>query len=294
MTTKTTQTIWSKLAEPFTPDLEHAMPQTVAGNGNSALVAWYLDSRGVGERLDDVVGPENWYFDWEHIGNNIVKGNLAIRINDEWVIKSDVGYPNDTKSTMEEHIKSAVSDALKRAAVLWGIGRYLYRIEKVWFPCETKTGQNGKLQFVKWKGTPTHKPVTKNSPIVVHEKDEVIEEEVEQTKLKVSDSTLRDRLTRGLTIAANHPIDLTKYEVTDDTTSEQLSDLVDQLTKELLTYEVFNDKDVLWKEFEELRDKAEDVGLPIPDKKNFKPPLKRAIVQSAIDSLTKALEGKDG
>lgn len=37
----------------------------------------------------------------------------------------------------------------KRAAVHWGIGRYLYRMDNVWAPCETFNGK-----WSKWIGSP--------------------------------------------------------------------------------------------------------------------------------------------
>jgi hypothetical protein len=52
-------------------------------------------------------------------------------------------------SDVEEE-KGAISDAFKRAAVKWGIGRYLYDMPTPWVPCEV--GRNGKWK--KWKADP--------------------------------------------------------------------------------------------------------------------------------------------
>ena len=42
--------------------------------------------------------------------------------------KADVGYPNDADNDPEdEPLKAAYSDAFKRAAVQFGIGRWLYQ-----------------------------------------------------------------------------------------------------------------------------------------------------------------------
>jgi hypothetical protein len=46
-----------------------------------------------------------------------------------------------------------MSDAFKRAAVKWGIGRYLYRLPNVWAPCEYRE-HNGKKHWKAWKGSP--------------------------------------------------------------------------------------------------------------------------------------------
>ena len=54
----------------------------------------------------------------------------------EWVEKQDVSEIADQKNGF----KGGVSDALKRAAVKWGIGRYLYEYEPAWV-----TLDNGRL-----------------------------------------------------------------------------------------------------------------------------------------------------
>ena len=50
-----------------------------------------------------------------------------MRINDEWITKYDGA--NDTKI---ESTKGGISDSMKRAAVQWGIGRYLYNLPGQW------------------------------------------------------------------------------------------------------------------------------------------------------------------
>ena len=58
----------------------------------------------------------------------------------EWITKYD-GAPN----TDIEAVKGGLSDASKRAAVQWGIGRYLYGMESVWVDVE----QRGKTVCIK-------------------------------------------------------------------------------------------------------------------------------------------------
>lgn len=108
-------TDWAKLAAPF-PASEIKERQ---GPGGRMLS--YVDARVVAQRLDDVLTPEGWTFTWSHIpGEAIVHGRLEIG----GVIREDAGYPNSDRD--EEPMKAAVSDALKRCAVLFGIGRHLY------------------------------------------------------------------------------------------------------------------------------------------------------------------------
>lgn len=80
----------------------------------------YITARQVMDRLDIVLSPENWRDTYRHYGKSVVC-TLFIRCGDEWVGKTDTG----TESNWEPE-KGGYSDALKRAAVRWGIGRYLY------------------------------------------------------------------------------------------------------------------------------------------------------------------------
>lgn len=87
-----------------------------------SYTAQYVTARTVMNILDGVVGPANWRTEFEPFANGVVQCTLYLRIDEEWLGKSDVG----TKTDIEPE-KGAVSDALKRAAVHWGIARELYR-----------------------------------------------------------------------------------------------------------------------------------------------------------------------
>jgi hypothetical protein len=130
MADKLTQEVLGRLSEPFRPDQVRWKPQVVTEAGR-ALAVPYVDPRVVTERLDHVVGGD-WAFHWEPLG---VQG-------DRLVIKSSLTVLGVTREDVGEHVlsdreqadpwKSAVSDALKRAAVHFGVGRYLYWLETVW------------------------------------------------------------------------------------------------------------------------------------------------------------------
>lgn len=134
------------LSAPFPPEeIEWRIGSTNADK-TSGLALAYITSRHVMDRLDSVVGPENWQDRYEVHGSRVIC-YLSIRINAEWVTKADGA--GDTNVEAE---KGGLSDALKRAAVKWGIGRYLYDLGNVWVECETrgrstviKKGQNAKL-----------------------------------------------------------------------------------------------------------------------------------------------------
>lgn len=98
-------------------------PQTANERGCS-LVA-YVDARQVSDLLDEVCGPANWASDYKVVGD-VVYGGVGINTQDGWVWKWDAG----TESQMEAD-KGEASDAFKRAAVKWGVGRFLYDLEIV-------------------------------------------------------------------------------------------------------------------------------------------------------------------
>ena len=96
--------------------------------GSKANMLVYVDARMVQDRLDDVVGAGNWQFETRSMnsvnrqGNTFtIIGRLGIKINDEWIWKEDGAENSDIEAA-----KGGISDAFKRAAVQWGIGRYLY------------------------------------------------------------------------------------------------------------------------------------------------------------------------
>lgn len=124
--------IAEELAKPFDASHIRVKPGKVAANGQ-ALALWYIDARAVMDRLDAVVGPENWEFTWTPIRDGdrvVVQGMLTVK----GVTKSDVGEAKDE----DEPWKSGVSDAFKRTAVQFGIGRFLYRLPQLWWPYDVE------------------------------------------------------------------------------------------------------------------------------------------------------------
>ena|SRR2546425_4866805 len=85
----------------------------------------YIDARQVMNRLDAVVGPGNWENRFRIIDASMHVVECTISIFG--ISKTDVGYSNNPDSDDEsEPMKAAYSDAFKRAAVHWQIGRWLY------------------------------------------------------------------------------------------------------------------------------------------------------------------------
>jgi hypothetical protein len=111
-----------ELEKPFGPDQEKTLP------GPRGMILTYIDARDVAERLDQVVGPHNWSARYESIGP-LNEHGVQCHLTVLDVTKAGLGYPNG-QDEEGEPLKAAESDALKRAAVAFGIGRYLYRLNK--------------------------------------------------------------------------------------------------------------------------------------------------------------------
>ena len=104
---------------------------TKDGKKGSALA--YIDARDVMKRLDDIVGFENWSDEYYETKTGRLLCTLSIKIGDGWVSKSD-----GAGDTNIEGAKGGISDAFKRAAVKWGIGRYLYYLPVKWVAVENR------------------------------------------------------------------------------------------------------------------------------------------------------------
>jgi hypothetical protein len=102
--------------------------------GPGGMVFTYVDSRAVAQRLTEVLGIGCWSFDVDvaDLSRSVVKGTLTAKIGDATVIHSDYGYPNSDRDP--ESLKSAASDALRRAGVQMGVARDLYSPERASAP----------------------------------------------------------------------------------------------------------------------------------------------------------------
>ena len=93
----------------------------------------YIDARDAMSRLDKVVGAENWQCEYPLADSGLLICRVGIRASvfgfdrNEWIWKS-----NGAGDTQVEAEKGKCSDAFKRAAVLWGVGQYLYALPFSW------------------------------------------------------------------------------------------------------------------------------------------------------------------
>ncbi|MFT7553566.1 MAG: hypothetical protein ACI9BV_003902 [Rhodothermales bacterium] len=155
---------WAALARPF--PTEHVQVKVLATNQDKSrgLIVPFINARAVMDRLDQVVGPDGWSDAYDVIAVGVVKCRLTI----SGITKTDVGQGDDAKS--------AFSDSLKRAAVRWGIGRYLYDAVKLWGPLDSRgqisDPEQAKLRVLGMKTS--QKRATERAPQPLRSSDELI------------------------------------------------------------------------------------------------------------------------
>lgn len=130
---------FQRLAAPFPPERiswrigtsNKKKRQRETGDNNAKATKGqalaYIDARDVMDRLDEVVGPANWSDSYTETAKGRVIAVISINVDGQWVAKSDGAGDTDIEGD-----KGGISDSFKRAAVKWGIGRYLYSISTPW------------------------------------------------------------------------------------------------------------------------------------------------------------------
>lgn len=143
------QDTYKKLRTPFTVKFINWKINNYNDAKTKAMITFYLDARAVQHRLNEVLGVGGWSFSWTELEKDKgVHGKLTMYIlsndlsnaknKDECVLqevtREDVGYANNTDKA--EWYKDAVSDALKRCAVHFGVGHFLYALPNYWIDLE--------------------------------------------------------------------------------------------------------------------------------------------------------------
>lgn len=101
--------------------------------GPWCMVLAYVSNRAIQNRLDEAFGPMGWrneYKEWH--GTSQLCGISVFDGVTGWVTKWDGADVTDIEGT-----KGGLSGAMKRCAVQWGIGRYLYNLETSFAQCCT-------------------------------------------------------------------------------------------------------------------------------------------------------------
>lgn len=124
------------LRAPFAPEAVKWRIGSTSKDKTRGLALAYIDARDVMERLDEVVGPFGWQSKMIRASNGGVTCELSILVPNPhktssetmvWITRTD-----GAGETAVEGPKGACSDAFKRAAVHFGIGRYLYDLQSPW------------------------------------------------------------------------------------------------------------------------------------------------------------------
>lgn len=134
------------LGQPLPPHMVRwrLMQRPREGQTNGLAVA-YISMTDVEDVLDEVIGPARWRCTYPIIGQFVV---CRIELQDDdgkWIGKEDGAGDNvdrDAQNASDDDLdkdtKAVLSDAFKRAARRWGIGRYLAKLEKPWVQCESR------------------------------------------------------------------------------------------------------------------------------------------------------------
>lgn len=121
-----------QLKAPFPADKISWRVGATNADKTKGIALAYIDARDVMRRFDEVCGMD-WQCNYSHVTDKGVVCNIGILIAGEWRWRA-----NGAGETDVEGEKGAMSDAFKRAGVLWGVGRYLYDLPNVWVPLEAK------------------------------------------------------------------------------------------------------------------------------------------------------------
>jgi|GEM_PF-397303 len=130
---KTIDQIMKELKAPFKEDELEFRVGATNSDKTMGLALCYVEARAIQNRLDEVVGVNNWQVSYKEVQGGFLC-SMFLRINGEWIEKQDGAQVTDY-----EAIKGGISSAFKRAAASgWGVGRYLYDVRNQWFPIKQR------------------------------------------------------------------------------------------------------------------------------------------------------------
>ena len=122
--------IYEKLKEKFDEDSIEFRVGATNNEKTMGLALAYVQARAIQNRLDEVLGFENWKVSYRQIqGGFLCTLSIRKNSNSEWIEKEDGASITDFES-----VKGGISNSFKRTASIFGIGRYLYDSKNNWFP----------------------------------------------------------------------------------------------------------------------------------------------------------------
>lgn len=135
---KTPEELRQALSAPFANgDIDWRVSVTTRDK-DKGLAVPYVTNRAIQNRLDDTVGIDGWqnqFVPWKEGKAQLCGISIYFGQQKQWLTKWDGADDSDFES-----VKGGLSDSMKRAAVEWGIGRYLYGMTQAWVRIE----QHGK------------------------------------------------------------------------------------------------------------------------------------------------------
>ncbi len=156
------------LAAPFEEGLVKYRAGAVSKDGTRALALAYVDARVVMARLDEVMGVQAWSDHYDFLPDGTCVCTLSLRLGTEWVSKMDVGGQSEQPDEGDRR-KASVSEALKRAAVKFGVARYLYSLPNQWVDYDKNKKQlvmpQSRQARPQAKATPTRTQVPAPRPL---------------------------------------------------------------------------------------------------------------------------------
>lgn len=124
-----TDEMMTRLLRPFPPKSISWRVGATNRDKTKGIALAYIDARDVMQRLDEVCGMA-WQCRYTHAEAKVIC-EIGLLFPDGWRWRA-----NGAGDTHIEAEKGAISDAFKRAAVMWGIGRYLYSLPSPWVEIE--------------------------------------------------------------------------------------------------------------------------------------------------------------
>ena len=143
---KTPEELRAVLSAPFSSsDIEWRVSATNAEK-TKGLAVPYVTNRAIQNRLDDPVGIDGWYNDfrpWKNGSAQLCGISIFFPQLEQCLTKWDGADDSEFES-----VKGGLSDSMKRAAVEWSIGRYLYGMTQVWVTVQiTNSGKKSNARI---------------------------------------------------------------------------------------------------------------------------------------------------
>jgi hypothetical protein len=128
---QSSQEVFDALSAPFPSESIDWRVGSTNGEKTKGLALAYVDARTVMDRFDTICGSDGWQCNYTPAGSMLLCNIGVFMPGQGWVWKA-----NGAGATDVEGEKGMASDAFKRAAVLFGVARYLYDLASPWVAIE--------------------------------------------------------------------------------------------------------------------------------------------------------------